>query len=127
MASLMYKVKTKAKDSADLSLGSDRSCDRRKQELPNNKIIKGKYHLRIKLKDVFGFAESQEKATHGFGYKLTVTRNKDDAVLQKTVALADCRIETDHILWYVPHYTPSIQQRGILSEQILSKTPTELK
>ena len=27
---------------------------------------------------------------------------------------------------YVPHYIPSIQQQGILSKQILSKTPTEL-
>ena len=32
------------------------------------------------LKDVFGFAELQEKATCGLGYKLTLTRNKDDAV-----------------------------------------------
>ena len=31
----------------------------------NNKIIKGKYHVRIMLKDVFGFAEHQEKATYG--------------------------------------------------------------
>ena len=28
---------------------------------------------------------------------------------------------------YVPHYTPSIQQQGILSKQILNKIPTELR
>ena len=28
---------------------------------------------------------------------------------------------------YVPHYTPSIPSQGILSEQVLSKTPTELQ
>ena len=28
------------------------------------------------LKDVFGFAEHQEKATYGLGYKLTLTRKK---------------------------------------------------
>ena len=33
----------------------------------------------------------------------------------------------DHFHWYVPHYTPSIQQQSILSKQILSKTPTELR
>ena len=32
------------------------------------------------LKDVFGFAEGQEKATYGLGYKLTLTRIKDEAV-----------------------------------------------
>ena len=60
------------------------------------------------LKDVFGFAEHQEKATCGLGYKLTLTRNKDDAVLQKAVAIADARIKLDHIHWYVAQFTPSI-------------------
>ena len=44
------------------------------------------------LKNVFGFAKLQEEATDGLGYKLTLTRNKDDAVLQKVVALVDARI-----------------------------------
>ena len=79
------------------------------------------------LQDVFGFAEHQEKATYGLGYKLTLTRNKDDAVIDKANAIADARIRIDDIHWFVPHYTPSIQQQGTLSKQILSKTPTELR
>ena len=79
------------------------------------------------LKDVFGFAEGQEKATYGIGYILTLTRNKDDAIIDKAVGIADSRIKIDHIHWYVPLYTPSIRQQDILSKQILSKTPTELK
>ena len=35
------------------------------------------------LKDVFGFAEQQEKATYDLGFKLKLTRNKDDAVIDK--------------------------------------------
>ena len=31
------------------------------------------------LKDVFGFAEYQEKATYGLGYKPTLTINKAEA------------------------------------------------
>ena len=42
------------------------------------------------------------------------------------MAIADSRNNIDHIHWYVHHYTPSIQKQGILSEQCLSKTPTEL-
>ena len=38
------------------------------------------------LKDVFGFAEHQEKATSGLGYKLTLTRNFDNSVLNKANA-----------------------------------------
>ena len=47
--------------------------------------------------------------------------------MQKAVALTDARIKIDHIHWYVPHYTPSIHKQDILSKQILSKTPTELR
>ena len=127
LVSLMYKLITSSKDSNDLSIGFDNSRNRRRDELAYNKNIKGKYHLKIMLKDVFGFAECQEKATDGLGYKLTLTRNKDDAVIDKANTIADARIRIDHIHWYVPHYTPSIQQQSTLSKQILSKTPTELR
>ena len=76
--------------------------------MTNNKSVKGKYHLRIMLKDVFGFAERQEEATYGVGYKLTLTRKKDEAVIDKVAGIADDRIKIDHIHWYVPHYTPSM-------------------
>ena len=65
----MYKLITSSKDGNDLSVGFDRSRNKRKDELALNKNIEGIYHLRIMLKDVFGFAEHQEKATYGLGYK----------------------------------------------------------
>ena len=43
------------------------------------------------------------------------------------MALEDARIKIINIHWYVPHYTPSIPQQGILCKQILSKTTTELR
>ena len=127
LVSLMYKLITSSEDSNDLSIGFDYSRNRRRDELARNKTIKGKYHVKIMLKDIFGYAEHQEKATYGLGYKLTLTRNKDDAVIDKASDVADARIKIDHIHWYVPHYTPSIQQQSTLTKQILSKTPTELR
>ena len=59
----MYKLLTSCKDGDDLSIGFDRSRGRRKNELTNNKTIKGRYHIRNYLKDIFGFAEHQEKGT----------------------------------------------------------------
>ena len=70
---------------------------------------------------------TKKKGTYGLGYKLTPIRNKDDVVIEKTGGIADARIRIDHIHWYVPHYTPSIQQQSILSNQILKKMPTELR
>ena len=127
LVSLMHKLITYTKDSNDLSIGFDNSRNRRRDELSLNKNLKGKYHVKIMLKDVFGFAEHQEKATYGLGYKLTLTRNKDNAVIDKANGIAEARIRIDHIDWYVPHYSPSIQQQSNLSKQILSKTPTELR
>ena len=79
------------------------------------------------LKGVFGFPEQQEKATNGFGYKLTLMRNKDNAAPQKSVALADARTKSDHMHCCVSLFTQSIQQQGILSKQTSSKTPTALR
>ena len=70
------------------------------------------------LKDVFGFADGQEKATCVIGYKLTLTQNKDNAVIDKAAGIADARVKIGHIHWYVRHYTPSIQEQSILSNQI---------
>ena len=92
-----------------------------------SKSQKGKYHVRIYLKDVFGFAEYQEKATYGSGYKLTMTRNSDNAVLNKGNAINIAKIKINAIEWYVPHYTPSMQQQSILSKQIINKTPTQIQ
>ena len=81
IVSLRYKLITTAKGFDDLSIGFDRDRGRRRNELANNKNIKGKYHVRVHSKGIFGFAEHQEKATYGLGYKLTLTRNSDIAVL----------------------------------------------
>ena len=110
--SSMYKLKTSAKNTDDLSAGLDRDPGRRKDELALNKNIKCKYHPKVTLKNVFGLAEHHEKATYGLGFELTLTKNKDDAVLDKAVGIADARGKIDHINWYVPQNTPSIQLQG---------------
>ena len=56
-----------------------------------------------------------------------MTRNSDNSVLNKGNANNLGIIKINAIEWYVPHYTPSMQQQAILSKQILNKTPTEIK
>ena len=109
IVSLMYKLLSSSKGSDDLSIGFDRDRGRRQRELTNNKTQKGKFHVRIYLKDVFGFAEYQEKGTYGLGYKLTLTRDTDNAVLNKANGVNNGKIKINAIEWYVPHYTPSMQ------------------
>ena len=76
------------------------------------------------LDDIFGFCENQVKATCGLGYRLTLTRNSDNKVLNKGIAINNAKISS--IDWYVKNYTPSIEQQRILMKQIVDKTPTEL-
>ena len=109
IVSLMCKLLTCSKNSDDLSFGFDRSRNRRRNEITNNKNVKSKFHLKSLLKDALGFAEHQEKHTYGLGYKLSLTGKKGDSVRDKAVGVADARIKIDHIHLYVPHYTPSIQ------------------
>ena len=108
---LLYKLINSARNTDDLSIGFNRDRERRKRELTNNKIIKGKYHVTIMLKDKFSFAEHQEKGTYGLGYKVTITRNSDNAVLNKGNAVNNAKIKINSIGWYVPHYTPSLAQK----------------
>ena len=127
IVSLMYKLINSSKYSADLSIGFDRSSAIRREEMTKNKRVKGKYPFRIMLKNIFCFAKHQEKVTYGLGYKLSLVRSKDEAVIYQVTGIADARIKTDHIHWYIPHYIPSMQQQAIRSKQILYKTPTELR
>ena len=85
-----------------MSIGFHRDRDRRQRKLTNNKNIKEKYHIRVYLKDIFGFAEI-DKATFGLGYKLTSTRNSDNVVLKKANAINNAKIKINSMEWYVPH------------------------
>ena len=125
--SLMYKLLTSSRDSDDWSIRFDRDRNRRQRELTNNRNIKGKYYMRNYLKDMFGVAEHQEKASCGLSFKLTLTRNSDNAVLNKTNETAVGKIKINSIEWYVPHYTGSLKEQGILMKQITDKVPTELR
>ena len=123
---LMYKLLTSSKDSEDLSIGFDRNRGRRKNEISNNKSIEGKYHIRIYLKNIFAFAEHQEKGTYGLGYILTLTRNTDNAVLSKAAATNNAKVKINSLDWYVPHYSPNLEEYNKLMHQIKKSTPTLL-
>ena len=93
IVSLMYKLLTSSRGSDDLSIGFDRDRVRRQRELTNNKNIKRKYHVKIFLKVIFGFAEHQATTTFRLGYKITMTRNTDKAVLNKDNATNNAKFK----------------------------------
>ena len=68
VVSLMHRILTSSRGNENSSTGFEPDRGRRQQELTNDKNIKGKYHVRNMLKEVFGLAEHQEKATYGLGF-----------------------------------------------------------
>ena len=110
-----------------MSNGFDRDRNRRQREITKNKNQKGRYHIRISLKDIFGIAEHHEKARLVLRYILTLTKISDNSVLNKDNPTNIGKIKISSIEWYVPHCTPSSPQQAILSKQKLSKTPREFQ
>ena len=86
----MYKLISCARDTHDLSIGFDRDRSRTQRELTSNKKIMTKHHVRLMLRDVYGFAQHQQKTTYGLGYEITLTINVDNAVFNKANATNIC-------------------------------------
>ena len=125
LISLMYKLLTSTKSTSQLIYGFEEDTTIRRQELSNNKNEKGTFFVRIKLKDLFGFAD-QEKITYGLGYTLTLKRNTNNDAILRSVGVDAAKVVIKDIGWYIPHYVPSIENQQLVMDQILNKNPTEL-
>ena len=53
-----------------------------------------------------------------------MTRNSDNAVLNKDNAIAIGRVNINSLDWYVPHYSPNLEEYNKLMNQIKKNTPT---
>ena len=82
--SLMYKMLCTIKNTSEPMYGFEIDNAVRRLELTNNKTEKGTFFVRIKLKDIFGFAD-QEKITYGLGYQLILKRNTDNDAIFRTI------------------------------------------
>ena len=78
------------------------------------------------MRKTFGSAEHYETASYGLGYKLTLTRIPDNAVLNQDNATNNVKIKYNALEWYVPLYTPNLEEYKELLNQSKNKTPTQL-
>ena len=130
---LMYKLISSSRDSDDLSIGFHRSNEARETELTNKKATKGKYHVRICLKDIFGFAGHQDNCTYGLGYKFTLQKNSDNHLSSHSAGAKDAanlalagRVIVSDLNLHILHYTPNMSKQKLMLGHIVSKTPTEM-
>ena len=123
--SLMHKLLTSNQQTSQLMYGFEESQATRRQELTTNKTEKGTFFVRIRLSDIFGFAD-QEKITFGLGYTLTLKRNNNNDPIIRDNGVDAAKINIKDISWYIPHYIPSMENQQLVMDQILDKDPTEL-
>ena len=109
---LMYKLLTSVQQTSQLMYGFEESTTIRRQELTNNKTEKGTFVVRLKLKDLFGFAD-QENITYGLDYTLTLKRNSSNDVVFRTNGVDDAKVVVKDISWYIPHYVPSLENNNL--------------
>ena len=57
---------------------------------------------------------------------MTLTRDTDNAVLNKDNAVANGRVKINSLDWYVPHYSPNLEEHNNLMNQIKKSSPTLL-
>ena len=55
-----------------------------------------------------------------------MTRNTENAVLNKTAATNIAKVKTKSLDWYVPHYSPNLVEYNELIDQITKNSPTLL-
>ena len=58
---------------------------------------------------------------------MTLTRNSDNAVLNKADATILVKVKINAIEWYVPQYIASMSQQAVLSNQIVNRIPADLQ
>ena len=120
--SLMYKLLTRSQQTSQLMYGFEESTTIRRQELTSNKTEKGTCFVRIKLKDLFGFAD-QEKITYGLGYTLTLKRNSSNDAIIRGKGVDAAKIDVKDLSWYIPHYVPSLENQQLVLNRVLNKDP----
>ena len=58
--------------------------------------------------------------------RFILTRNTDNAVLNKGSTITSGRVKINSLDWYVPHYTANLEEYTKLMDQITKKSPTLL-
>ena len=57
---------------------------------------------------------------------MTLTRNTDNAVLNKDNSVVNGRVKINSLDWYVPHFSPNVEEYNKLMTQIKKNSPTQL-
>ena len=123
--SLLNKLLTSSQQTSELMYGFEESQATRRLELTTNKTEKETISANIKLTYLFEFAV-QEKVTYGLGYTLTSKQKNNNDPIVRTTGVDAAKLVVKDNGWYIPQYTPSLENQQNMMDQLLNKDPTGL-
>ena len=68
----------------------------------------------------------KKKVTWGWVYTLTLKRKYNNDPIIRTAVVDAEKIVIKDIDWYIPHFTPSLENQQFVMDQLLNKDPTQL-
>ena len=60
------------------------------------------------------------------GYVVTLKRNTNNDVIIRGAGVDAAKVVIKDFGWYIPHFTPTLENQQIVMDQLLNKDPTEL-
>ncbi|XP_063447224.1 uncharacterized protein LOC134726736 [Mytilus trossulus] len=84
---------------------------------------KGSFSFAIPLKHIFGFADDYNKIVYGLRHELSLVRDSNANAILRAAAVNDvAKIVLSKLSWFVPHVTPSDENKMQLYKTIQSKS-----
>ncbi|XP_071176618.1 uncharacterized protein [Mytilus edulis] len=84
---------------------------------------KGSFSFAIPLKHIFGFADDYNKIVYGFRHELSLVRDSNSNAILRAAAVNDAaKIVLSKLSWFVPHVTPSDENKMQLYKTFQSKS-----
>lgn len=110
-----------AKDSSGTAALTNTGFATRQSWIIQSPQEKGRFQVRIPLKEIFGFCEDYTKVVYGLKQQLTLKRKADTDAIFKAAAADDGKITLDKISWYLPIVEPNDEEKLALMKEIENK------
>lgn len=116
------------KDSSNVaSLTTNAGFTTRQSWIIKSPQEKGRFQVRIPLKEVFGFCEDYAKVIYGLKQELTLKRKSDNDAIFKASAVDGGKVTLDNVSWYLPVVEPNDEEKFALMKQIEDKTEQSIE
>ena len=115
----MHKLLTSQRQTREMMYGFEESATIGRQQLTNHKTEKGAFFCEHQA-NCFIWVADQEKVTNVLGCTLTSKRYDVDDPIMRNNGVDAVKIVEKDFGWYLPQFTPSLENKQFMMDQLLS-------